>query len=252
MEKWNLLDLPDELKVNEKDGSILVKIPEGEFEMGDEEDLDCPKHRIYLNGYCIGMYAVTNRQYKRFVVETGHRAPDEADIGYPVWKERNYPDVYADHPVVCVNWEDAKAYSEWAGLSLATEAQWEKAARGPGNFKYPWGNGWENKALSCMDNNRGSEITASVNASPDRMSGYCLYGTSGNVWEWCLDWYDRKYYESSPPKNPDGPSEGKYRVMRGGIWRNDARLCRSAFRSYTFASIRLTYCGFRLASIAEL
>lgn len=75
-----------QLFINEKDDSILIEIPAGEFEMGDGEDNDCPKHPVYLDSYYIGIFTVTNRQYKKFIDETGHRLPDKADLGYPVWR----------------------------------------------------------------------------------------------------------------------------------------------------------------------
>lgn len=139
------------LFVNRKDGSILVKVPTGEFEMGDGWVDYCPKHRVYLDEYYIGVFCVTNRQYKQFVDETGHCPPDPWKYSTFFWKGKKYSEGYADHPVTFVSWDDADAYCKWAGLSLPTEAQWEKAARGPGGYIYPWGNEWD--GTKCRHNN---------------------------------------------------------------------------------------------------
>ena len=119
---------------NERDGAVLVYVPPGEFEMGDGEGSDCPEHRVWLDGYYISVFAVTNAQYQGFVTAKGHRKPDNS-----LWQDSKY----ADHPVTDVSWDDAQSYAKWAGLGLPSEAQWERAARGPRNWKYPWGDAWD-------------------------------------------------------------------------------------------------------------
>src|SRR5262249_36909767 len=143
------------LVVNAVDGNVLVYVPAGTYTMGDGQDAGCPPHEVDVEAYYIGIFCVTNAQYARFVAATGHRAPDRADYGTPVWRGGGYPPEQAEHPVVCVSWEDAVAYGAWAGLRLPTEAEWEKAARGPAGWAYPWGNTWD--ATRCRhENNRGS------------------------------------------------------------------------------------------------
>ncbi|MBI4870943.1 MAG: SUMF1/EgtB/PvdO family nonheme iron enzyme, partial [Candidatus Riflebacteria bacterium] len=120
----------------EKDGSVLVLIPEGEFEMGSgPEDAEAgddekPRHRVKLSAYLMGKVPVTNGQYRQFVEATGHRAPGSYGEAFAGEKQ----------PVVGVSWDDAVAYCEWAGLRLPAEAQWERAASGTDGRKYPWGN----------------------------------------------------------------------------------------------------------------
>ena len=196
------------LAVNEQDGSVLVYVPAGEFEMGDGQDSSCPPHRVTLSAYWIGVYAVSNAQYLKFVEATGHQAADDARYREPK---------LADHPAVNVSWDDARAYAKWAGCALPTEAQWENAARGPQGLIYPWGKDWD--ATKCRhDGNRGNETTAPVYAYPGGVSGYGTYNQSGNVWEWCADWYGEDYYRNSPARDPRGPDRGSRRVERGGGW----------------------------------
>jgi formylglycine-generating enzyme required for sulfatase activity len=168
------------LVVNEADGSVLVYVPAGEFEMGDGQDANCPKHRVYVDAYYIGLYCVTNAQYARFVQATGHREPDTANYGGAVWRGSSYPPEKAEHPVVCVSWDDAVAYGQWAELRLPMEAEWEHAARGPSGLLYPWGNGWD--ATRCRhEDNRGAATTCRVDDYPRGVSGYGTYNQSGNV-----------------------------------------------------------------------
>ncbi len=199
------------LVVNVRDGSVLVYIPAGLFEMGDGQESNCPKHVVELSAYWIGVFAVTNAQYLRFVEATGHRAPDNS---------RHRESGLADHPVTDVSWDDSVAYAGWAGCELATEAQWEKAARGPQGLIYPWGKEWDE--TKCRHwGNKGNETTCAVYGYPQGASRYGTYNQSGNVWEWCADGYDDTYYQRSPKKDPRGPEGGASRVLRGGGWRYD-------------------------------
>lgn len=116
-----------------------------------------------------------------------------------------------------MSWDDAATYGKWAGLCLPTEAQWEKAARGPSGFIYPWGNTWDED--KCRNEaNRGSGTTCPVYGYSNGTSHYGTYNQSGNVWEWCSDWYNGNYYKTGPRINPAGPLKGSFRVIRGGSW----------------------------------
>jgi formylglycine-generating enzyme required for sulfatase activity len=226
--------------INPKDGSELILIPAGEFLMGSiekygmgnewGEQYECPQHRVYLNSYYIGKYEVTNAQFARFVGETGYHAscdpvmarfykselfkssPEEPDLS--VWNGY-YNSETANNPVVCVSWNDAKAYCDWAGLRLPTEAEWEKAARGTDGRIFPWGDEWD---TSCCNNSveQQSGGTTPVGSFPRGASPYGCMDMAGNVREWCNDWYGGNYYRKAPQKNPRGPRRGKNRSVRGG------------------------------------
>ena len=234
------------LALNKKDSSILVRIPADGFEMGDGKEANCPKHRVELSEYWMGVYCVTNRQYGKFVAETKHRNPDKADYGEAVWKNGQCPKDKLDHPVVCVSWDDAGAYAKWAGLSLPTEAQWEKAARCPKGLIYPWGNEWD--PSKCRNStNKGNDTTAAVWDYSNGTSGCGTLQQAGNVWEWCADWYEADYYGTSPPKDPTGPDRGSSRVLRGGCWYCDvASDFRGSLRYWLVPAFRYDIRGFRL------
>ena len=213
----------------------MIWIPAGPFLMGNNGNepykptAELPQHSVYLSGYWIGKYEVTRGEYRRFMAATGRAAPRYWDA-YQDWSspydDGNGFTQTEDHPVVGVTWYDAEAYCAWAGGHLPTEAQWEKAARWTGSYPnvYPWGNAWDaEKCNNFYDHNPaggGYERyqTAPVGSYPSGASPYGLQDMAGNVWEWCRDWYSSGYYSVSPTTDPQGPSSGSYRVLRGGSW----------------------------------
>ncbi|MFQ5852348.1 MAG: formylglycine-generating enzyme family protein [Candidatus Binatia bacterium] len=187
----------------------MVYIPRGEFIMGTNmrwED-EGPEHVVYLHEYFMDKYEVTNADYKKFVGATGHRFPDH-------WKEGDYPEELANHPVTYVDWHDAAAYCQWAGKRLPSEQEWEKAARGTDGRQYPWGNAfYEDRSNSPQKKSKGTEPVGSYE---NGKSPYGLYDMSGNVWEWVDAWY-----KPHPGNNTASEEYGqKYRIIKGGSWYN--------------------------------
>ncbi len=232
---------PEGTVVNETDGSILVPIHAGEAVFGSPDgegnESEHPQFRATLPGYTLGAHPVTNAQWKRFVGATGYDASD-LDAAYA-------DPAKSDHPVVCVSWEDARAYCEWAGLSLPTELQWEKGARGTDGREYPWGNGWD--ASKCR-NAESNGTTCGIWEYPQGCSPYGLFQMSGNVWEWCADWYDGAAYERYARGDLTPPGNGIWRVLRGGSWYYGAHGCRPAYRRNLGPTFRDDgYRGFRVA-----
>lgn len=223
----------------------MVLVSSGPFSMGGQSDLggDGRKHEVELDAYYIDKYEVTNGQYQVFLdylkgrTDHSRRHPLEAsgkDHTPRHWNDSRYNSV--DFPVVGTDWFDAYGYCAWAGKSLPTEAQWEKAARGGVEDQaYPWGNRMdESKAnmntefgaahVVLQDLGEADPNTYPLeNRGPKAVGSYApndigLYDMIGNVEEWCWDWYDPDYYRQSPGRNPTGPEVGVQKVIRGGAW----------------------------------
>jgi formylglycine-generating enzyme required for sulfatase activity len=204
----------------------MVLVSRGEFTMGSKEHKDEHPHNVVLDAYYIDKFEVSNKDYKAFMKATGHAAPaywDDPRLSKP------------EQPVVGVNWYDASGFCEWKGKRLPTEAEWERAAKGPdGHGHYPWGH-----KLDETKANYGQKVgmTTAVDSYPSGVSGYGAYNMSGNVFEWVSDWYDPTYFNSSPALNPQGPAtglnfanQGPVKVLKGGSWLAPASSLHSSHR----------------------
>ncbi len=230
--------------VRPQDGMEMVFIAAGEFVMGSSDadkgalPNEKPAHRVYLDGYWIDKYEVTNEQYRQCVAAGACR-----ESGYD--RDSRYNG--GQQPVVGVRWDDAQSYCRWVGARLPTEAEWEEAARGTDGRIYPWGNEWDASRLNAFDSGDGYEYTAPVGSYPAGASPYSVLDMAGNVAEWVADWYDGNYYSRSPERNPTGPDTGISRVIRGGSWDSQSDFVRSANRLRSDPVGRLAVLGFRCA-----
>jgi formylglycine-generating enzyme required for sulfatase activity len=239
---------PGTTQVSAGDGMEMVYVPAGDFNMGSSAGTadEQPGHSVYLDAYWIDKTEVTNVMYSQCVQSGSCLKPyNQSNTHF-----NYYPDpTYANYPVIDLKWSSAAAYCAWAGRRLPTEAEWEKAARGTDGRTYPWGNTLPNGSLLNFNSPAGD--TVRVGNYPDGASPYGALDMAGNVTEWVADWYDAGYYGISPQANPSGPSDGLYKVLRGGSWHTDVYNIRSADRHYLAPDTRDIVVGFRCALTAQ-
>ncbi|MEI7834060.1 MAG: SUMF1/EgtB/PvdO family nonheme iron enzyme [bacterium] len=263
---------------NSKDNATMVWVPGNSFTMGTEYDArwNGPHtQQVTLSGYWIYQNDVTVAQYRAFCTDTGHALPtwpgDQFNFDprymrqfpwtspYFCWTGTGWSDpALQQHPIVNVSWGDAKAYADWAGVHLPTEAQWEYAARGPLGRNYPTGGtatandptngayGLYYEECACWFNSYyEGKGTWPVGSFPPSWCG--ATDMAGNVWQWCNDWYGE--YSATPVIDPAGPATGSHHVLRGGAWDYlDGYYFRSTTRLYDDSNIADT--GFRCVSPA--
>jgi len=266
------------------DGMEMVLVPAGNFKMGTSVDewhqfaqlmepwvtkgsisaerydkqyfsSEMPQRHVYLDTFYIDKYEVTNLMYYLFRRETGHRLP----LHWSPETPNSMPFGLEYHPVTFVDWNDAWTYARWVGKRLPTEAEWEKASRGTDGRVYPWGDHFDHSRAhyrlayyvhdleSKLVDNRKRTRVASVDSYPEGASPYGAVDMIGNVWEWVNDWFDPDYYNTGPLINPLRPSEGEYRVVRGGASDYDAEKLRCTFRGISKPAYRDWDTGFRCA-----
>jgi formylglycine-generating enzyme required for sulfatase activity len=264
-----LFELPDGSDME------MVAVPAGDFIMGtddaDAPDWEKPRHVHPITGdYWIGRYDVTRAQYKVFCDATGHTVPGVAHF------EDQLNGNTDTHPVVMVSWDDVKSYCAWAGLSMPTDAEWEKAARGTDGRKYPWGDRWDRTRANYLDASvpgdkimmgngstmdehmaqfggrdleydDGFPYTSPVGSFPTGVSPNGALDMAGNVFNWVEDWWDEAGFPRAKNGDFSAPQDGTWRVDRGSSWGNPGVLaCRTTMRYGYPPSERNEHLGFRV------
>ena len=264
-------------------------VPPGPFEMGCVEgDRECqadekPRRRVELTkGAWLAKTEVTVEAFAAFAAATGHRTTAESDgwslvfdgrslVRKPgaTWRSPGF-DQMPTHPVVHVSWYDARAYCEWSGARLPTEAEWERAARaGTAASRFPWGDTpvplVDGKAQANVADESLKRVYPRVRAVASYDDGHAftapvasfaanaagLFDLAGNAAEWCSDSYDPKYYEKPFDRDPPGPPFGLERMIRGGSWLDEGASLRSSYRVRSPAGYHDALVGFRCARDAD-
>ena len=255
----------------------LVYVPAGPFQMGDNngdgEPRERPVHGVDVDAFYIGKFEVTNADWKKFLADPGYDDVKHWPNGrvmprdqIPYWtQQQNHGGATPDsdgYPVIGVNWDAATAYCRWLSAKtgkkyrLPTEAEWEKAARGTDQRRFPWGNSIDASYANFTgaqkfdtvrlpgfyDGSVRDGLQTHNNASP-----YGAMDMAGNLMEWCSDWYSSDYYAVSAKKNPKGPEKGAYRVLRGGAFFFEGQDLRTYARSAGWPSLQAwRMIGFRV------
>jgi len=238
--------------IAQSDGMILVFVPAGEFIMGAAENdpqafaNEKPQHTVSVEAFWLDRTEVTNAQFQKCVAAGACKPPSSEDS---VTREAYHIDpLYADYPVIWVNWGQAEAYCGWAGRRLPTEAEWEKAARGADGRHYPWGDQPPDNTLLNFDLAAGD--TTEAGSFPNGASPYGALDMSGNV----VEWVDGFYYDSYFPfvlntVTPTASFRGGVRVLRSSSWNDLPANIRVASRRYSaLAAASYNNVGFRCAS----
>ncbi|HEY4085492.1 MAG TPA: formylglycine-generating enzyme family protein [Bryobacteraceae bacterium] len=262
--------------VSDGHGDFLY-VPAGPFKMGDNFGDGMPRerpvHTVDVDAFYIGKYEITNAEWTAFrnspdyddlSLWPGHRALPKNQIPYWTQAQNHGGGTPGtdNYPVLGVNWDGAVAYCNWLSkitgkkYRLPTEAEWEKAARGTDQRRYPWGNTIDHSyanyvgaqmfdtgmIVGTFDGGTHDGLQTHNGASP-----YGAMDMAGNVMEWCSDWYSENYYSVSPAKNPKGPETGAYKILRGGTFFEEPFDLRTYARSAAWPSLQShRMIGFRL------
>jgi formylglycine-generating enzyme required for sulfatase activity len=229
-----------------------VKVAAGDFWMGsgpaEGANDERPRHRLWISGFRIDAFEVTNRRYHACAARGVCQRPKL--LSSRLRSDYYENERYADYPVIFVDFYQAESFCRQVGGRLPTEAEWEKAARGPAPSvrEFPWGDQAPDCTLANLGGPRGCVgDTDQVGRRVLGQSPSGAYDMAGNVWEWVSDWYDPAYYAASPARDPSGPSRGTLKLMRGGCWESGASSLRVSCRKPSLPSTWANNVGFRCA-----
>jgi iron(II)-dependent oxidoreductase len=248
--------------------SPMVRIPEGWFLMGtirkDDDpygmetqfdDTEMPQRRIWLDAYEIDRDEVSLGEYLAWLQAQRLLPPEELQrLIRHLITVHSLPDyVMARWPALYVVWQEAVDFCQSRDKRLPTEAEWEKAARGPEGNLFPWGKAKPEWGLAVFGQYHVHEIpiVAAVDSGEEGRSPFGLHHMAGNVAEWVWDWMGIDYYVMMPERNPQGPATGRYKSVRGGSWKSKPEMLRTATRGGAVPDQRAATVGFRCARAAS-
>ena len=246
----------------------MVYVQGGHFDMGSNEAGDDAKpiHHVIVDSFYMGKYEVTVGEFRKFIASSGYKTTAEQEGWSYIWTGNKFDKQYGvtweynsfgvkgtramdNRPVIHVSWNDAVHYCQWLSLQtgkryrLPTEAEWEFASRGGiKNNGYNYSGSNDISAIGWFRENSNSQTQEVGQKHANELA---IYDMTGNVWEWCQDWYNNGYYSNSPDKNPQGPSTGTQRVLRGGGWHTAEQGCLVAHRGSSAPGYRDRDLGFR-------
>lgn len=241
-----------------------IRIPEGPFLLGSVrvdddpygmgtqfDDTELPQHRVWLDAYEIDRDEISLSEY--LVYLQNRKQHPSKELQHLIWHVITVHSVsdetLAQWPALYVTWKEADGLCRSIGKRLPTEAEWEKAARGPDGNRFPWGDTFPDSTLAMFGQHHVHEIPilAPVSSGEAGKSYYGLHHMAGNVAEWVNDWFGFDYYAYMPERNPPGPTSGRYKSLRGGSWKSHPIMLRTATRSGAPADQRSATVGFRCA-----
>lgn len=215
------------------------------------DDTELPQNQVWLDTYEIDRDEVSLGEYLAFLQQRKQQPPEELKrlIWHLITIHAISDQTLSRWPVLYVSWEEAKNYCVAEGKRLPTEAEWEKAARGTQGSLFPWGIDAPNNKRAMFGQHHVHEIpiVAAVDSLQDGASPYGLHHMAGNAAEWVQDWFGTDYYAYMPARNPTGPPNGRYKSVRGGSWKSNVAILRTATRSGALPHQRAATIGFRCA-----
>jgi iron(II)-dependent oxidoreductase len=247
----------------------MVTIPAGPFLLGSKrvdddpygnwtqfDDTELPQHRVWLDAYEMDRDEVSLGEYLAFLQQRKIHPSDELQkmIWHVITIHSVSDQTLSRWPALYVTWAEAKDLCVTKGKRLPTEAEWEKSARGSLGNLFPWGNAAPNPALAMFGQHHVHEIPilAAVDSHEAGKSPYGLHHMSGNVAEWVEDWFGSDYYAYMPERNPPGPTSGRYKSVRGGSWKSNQIMLRTATRGGSAPDQRSPTIGFRCAQSSTI
>jgi iron(II)-dependent oxidoreductase len=242
----------------------LVDIPAGDFTVGSKridddpyglwtqfDDTELPQQHVWLDEFAIDRDEVSLGEYLGHLARKKLYPPAELQklIWHVITVHSVSDQTLSRWPALYVTWHEAAGFCTAQGKRLPTEAEWEKAARGPNGLLFPWGEGAPDSERAMFGQHHVHEIPilAAVDSHPGGRSPYGLHHMAGNVAEWVHDWFGLDYYAYMPGKNPPGPAAGRYKSVRGGSWKSKIIMLRTATRSGFGPDQRSATIGFRCA-----